>query len=445
MSAISNPVLHQILDTYNVGDARQLFQSLPKHEFVDVTITSPPYWNLKDYGTKKQIGFGQSYEDCLSDLTDVFRSVYSITKPSGSLWIVADTIKDDGKLRLFPFDLAAKLQVEGWVLHDIIVWNKDKTLPWSHRGKLRNIFEYVLFFSKSKEFNYYLSSVRDIDDLKEWWVKYPERYSPFGKAPSRTWSIPIPRQGSWGENWVRHYCPLPPELVRRMILLTTKPGDVVLDTFSGSGVVLAQAAAMKRRYVGLDISRKYRSVFLKQVFPSLQKLEVERSRTCAAGTDRRKLFEKSIWTLRKLKVARELQRLYESKHGKLKTSLVLVFAKEGTAVRVSFIFSGGLRGVDKMMYRLSQLLLRPPLSKYELKIELRAVRQNGRPPEVVVREFGKQGQLYLFKNGVTSKAVGKIRLESIFAIEKGNGAVGRSRFAPILSNIEPDSLLASLR
>lgn len=439
-----NRIVARVLDTYRVADARQLHRSLPATEFVDVTITSPPYWNLKDYGSKKQIGFGQSYEDCLVDLSHVFQGVHSVTKPSGSLWIIADTIKD-GRLRLFPFDLAAKLQAVGWELQDIIVWNKDKTLPWSHRGKLRNIFEYVLFFSKTKNFNYYLSNVRDIDDLKEWWVKYPERYCPSGKAPSRTWSIPIPRQGSWGDNWVRHYCPLPPELVRRMILLTTKPGDVVLDPFSGSGVVLAQAAAMRRRYVGIDVSSRYRRDFLKQVFPSLQRLESERRRRGVAGTDRRKLFEKAIWTLRKLKVGRELQRLYEAQHGRLKASLVLVSAKEDAAVDVSFVFPGGLRGLERVMSRLSRLLLRPPLSKYELRIHVQAAQQNGHVPAVLAREFREHGHLYLYRNGDTSKAVGKLSVESIFNLQKGNGAMGRTRFAPILSNVEPDSLLASLR
>ncbi len=445
MANISAPALAQILNTYRIGDARQLSQLCPDKEFVDVTVTSPPYWNLKDYGAKQQIGFGQRYEECLDDLTDVFRSVHAITKPTGSLWIVADTIKDNGSLRLFPFDLAARLQAEGWILHDIIVWNKDKKLPWSHRGKLRNIFEYVLFFTKTKSFKYYLSNVRDIDDLKEWWVKYPERYSPLGKAPSRTWTIPIPRQGSWGDNWVSHYCPLPPALVRRMILLTTDPQDVVLDPFSGSGVVLAQAAAMNRRYVGLDISRKYRFAFERQVLPSIQKLETDYRKACNAGTDRRKLFEQSIWVLRKLKVAKELQRLYESKHGNLNASLVLVSSKSERTVKVTFVFRKKPRSLRKVRENLAALLTHPPLSKYELSIELSSVLHEEVVSNGLSRELRNLGRLHLYKNGVTSKSMGQVPVEFIIAAEKGNGAMGGSRFAPILSNIEPDSLLKSLQ
>lgn len=411
---------------------------------MDVTITSPPYWNLKDYGAKGQIGFGQSYEDCLDDLAQVFRSVRSITKPTGSLWIVADTIKDGGKLKLFPFDLATRLQGDGWILHDIIVWNKDKTLPWSHRGKLRNIFEYVLFFSKTKDFKYDLSSVRDIDELKEWWVKYPERYSPLGKAPSRTWSIPIPRQGSWGDNWVRHFCPLPPELVRRMILLTTDPRDVVLDPFSGSGVVLAQAAAMNRRYLGIDISKQYRPVFLKQVFPSLHKLELEHTTKCAAGTNRREIFERSIWALRKLKVGRELQRLYEVSHGKVGACLVLILSVADKEIKVVVVFPDGVRELEKKISNITPLLTRPPLSKYELRIQLLGVRQCDFLSNGLFSEIKRKKALYLYKKGVTSKSVGRVPVQSIFTFEKGNGAAGRSRFVPILSDIRPDGLLKKL-
>jgi DNA modification methylase len=446
MSRIPKPTLRDVLNTYRVGDARRLFQSLPEREFVDVTITSPPYWNLKDYGVKKQIGFGQTYEACINDLRLVFQSVYSATKPSGSLWIVADTIKDNGKLRLFPFDLAAELQKIGWILHDIIVWHKDKTLPWSHRGKLRNIFEYVLFFTKSKDFKYYLANVRDTEDLKPWWVRYPERYSPLGKAPSRTWSIPIPRQGSWGDNWVRHYCPLPPDLVRRMVLLTTEPQDVVLDPFSGSGVVLAQAAAMKRRFVGLDISGRYRSVFRKQVLPSIQKLEAEHARVSSNGHDRRKVFEESIWVLRKLKVARELQRLYESEYGKLNARALFVSSNGERAITVISVFPDNVRGLRGIASDLDKLLLRPPLSKYELKVELLTVRQSEFLSNGLIGQHLSGGaNLYLYKDGLTFRSADRLPVGSIFTPEKGNGVEGAPRFAPILSNIEPDTLLKTLR
>ena len=77
-----------ILDTYHIADAREIPSVLPAEEFVDVTITSPPYWNLKNYESRKQIGFGQRYDEYLDALEMIFTPVYHITKKTGSLWIV---------------------------------------------------------------------------------------------------------------------------------------------------------------------------------------------------------------------------------------------------------------------------------------------------------------------------------------------------------------------
>ena len=139
-----------IASEYLIEDSRNLDSRLPSCPFIDVTITSPPYWNLKDYGNKKQIGFGQTYDRYLDDLDLVFSAMHSRTVSTGSLWIVADTFKIDGQLTLLPFDIAKRLKQNGWFLQDVIIWQKDKTLPWSHQGKLRNIFGYVICFSKTR-------------------------------------------------------------------------------------------------------------------------------------------------------------------------------------------------------------------------------------------------------------------------------------------------------
>jgi DNA modification methylase len=65
-------------------DARKI-DRLIKDPIVDVTVTSPPYFDMKDYGCKEQIGFGQSYQEYLNDIGIVFKSIYACTKPTGSL------------------------------------------------------------------------------------------------------------------------------------------------------------------------------------------------------------------------------------------------------------------------------------------------------------------------------------------------------------------------
>jgi len=328
-----------VINKYHIWDARRISDLLPKRQFVDVTITSPPYWNLKDYDAEPQIGFGQKYDPYLDDVEKVFHDIYSMTKKKGSLWIISDTLKHRGEVKLLPFDLAQRLKKMGWILQDIIIWNKDKTLPWSHEGKLRNIFEYILCFSKRRKFKYHLERVRDVTDLKEWWVRYPERYSPQGKAPARTWYIPIPRQGSWGKTWVRHFNPLPPELVERILLLTTDKGNVVLDPFCGSGAVLAQAHAMGRRYIGLDVNPNYREMFEQRVLPSICLLQEERPEKALASARQKRVFGRLIRSLRKTKYPKQLVRLYKREYGPLDLEAVLALqASKDNRLKVIFLF-----------------------------------------------------------------------------------------------------------
>jgi DNA modification methylase len=187
------------------GDTRTLVEGLP-NKCIAVTLTSPPYWNLKNYGMPNQIGWDQNYAQYMEDMVSIFKHIFRATRDSGSLWVVIDTFKDNGSLKLLPYEFADRLQKDiGWFLQDVIIWDKGKTLPWSRTGQLRNQFEYILFFSKSKNFKYEIDRLKEIE-LKEWWVKYPERYNPKGKIPSNIWPLPIPVQGSWSSNGLRHAC-----------------------------------------------------------------------------------------------------------------------------------------------------------------------------------------------------------------------------------------------
>ena len=66
-------------------------------------------------------------------------------------------------------------------------------------------------------------------------------YNPHGPVPTNVWDIPIPVQGSWKTPAIAHACPLPPDLIERLVFISTDPGDVVFDPFAGTGVVVAEA------------------------------------------------------------------------------------------------------------------------------------------------------------------------------------------------------------
>ena len=198
--------------------------------------------------------------------------------------------------------------------------------------------------------------------MKRWWVKYPERYNPKGKALDQVWKYPIPVQGSWGNKYVRHFCPLPKEMVATMILLSTNENDVVLDPFSGSGAVIAQASYMRRRYVGVELNPKY----IAQSQEYLAKTQNEGKREYEKFIERKgqNEFEETIWNLRALKYGRVLLRkIEEQTHANAR---IVVRRGEVTDQRLQVDYS---IIVDRLFQDvcdkiIQQIITIPPLSKY---------------------------------------------------------------------------------
>lgn len=336
---------HQALLT---ADARNL-QGVLKEQSpdalpIDLTITSPPYANLKDYGYERelQIGLGDSYAEYLEELRDVFRQLYEVTAEDGMLWIVANTFKRDGRLVRLPFDIAdicetlngpkscaecqtlletecatgarqcpacgwtADVVSDSWTLQDIVIWNKQRARPWSGKGRFRNVHEYILCFSKSDTFAFDLDAIRvaDVGELKEWWVRYPHRYNPRGKVPDNIWEMLTPNQGAFGDGTLDHPAPFPPQLVERIVRLTTDPGDVVFDPFAGTGTVLAQAEAMSRQPLGLELSPEYVAAY-----PEVRKKVQTEFEADRSVQEKQRRLKEVICGLRSVRYARELVRV----------------------------------------------------------------------------------------------------------------------------------------
>jgi len=315
-------------------------------KLLDTTITSPPYYDLKEYGSDddEEVGQHGSYVEYLNELREMFNDVYKLTKQDGSLWVVVNTFRRNRETVQLPFDIARVCQnldhgmecpncestllrgvdmVDGrktdcphcdhsiqnndsWILQDIVVWNKNKALPYTNEGRLRNVFEYILCFSKSPDFGLKMDRIRESnpDDFKQWWVDFPERYHPRGKLPDNIWEFEPPTRGSFAGDVdvFDHPASFPPALVERMLTLSTDPGDVVLDPFAGSGVTIAQAELMERNGIGIELNEKYCDAY-----PELRehlKTQQERVEPTATQDD----LDRLICGLRQTKYARELVR-----------------------------------------------------------------------------------------------------------------------------------------
>ncbi|MBQ6437507.1 MAG: site-specific DNA-methyltransferase [Bacteroidales bacterium] len=348
---------------YNI-DSRKISEVLPQSKVIQCTISSPPYYDMKDYGVDGQVGFGQSYEEYLNDITSIFKQVFEHTLDDGTLWIIVDTFKRENGLILLPSDIADRLKGVGWLLQNIIIWKKDKTVPWASGGFVQRKFEYILFFSKGAKYKSYGDRVRVFDKskLKKWWIKYPERYNPKGRALDEIWEYPIPVQGSWGNEYIRHFCPLPREMVATMISLSTDENDVVFDPFSGTGAVLSQAAYMKRKYIGCEINKDYVS----QSKQYIKKTTKDGRREYLSSLDvlGQNSFESEIINLRVLKYGRLLVRRIESEFEGLGRYVVYVktsFRNSGS-ITAHYLLIG--KDCEPVKAFVKKITTKPPLSKY---------------------------------------------------------------------------------
>lgn len=347
-----------MFDLYK-GDSRNLLDVLShfpeyilEEGLVDTTITSPPYFDMKDYGYDPdvQVGLNQSYRGYLEVLRDIFKQVYEITKEDGTLWIVANTFKKRNRLYPLPFDIATACQnlsgishcpecsdqgitvpltrdethqlscencghspdeeTGSWILQDIVIWNKGRALPYARKGSFRNVYEYILCFSKSSDFKFNVDRIRRADpsEFKRWWVNYPERYHPRGMLPGNIWEMTTPTQGSWGGESLKHPAPFPEDLVARILRLTTDEEDVVFDPFAGSGMTLAQAEALSRRPLGIEYSEEYCEVYPELRRDVLQQWENGGTDQVTSNAQQDKLQE-LMGSLQLLRQTRELLRL----------------------------------------------------------------------------------------------------------------------------------------
>jgi DNA modification methylase len=238
---------------------------------INLIITSPPYFNLKDYTTKpkKQNGqipsspedWNQSYDEYLYEMNQVWKECFRVLSNNGILFINIDVIKfktKDKNIIPIPFDFINQCSKIGFGCKDILIYKKLTGVPFQIGKKLKNRHEYLLIFSKNNDYKWNIDSIRE--PYPENYI-YPEghkRRNNIGQAPSSVWEFFPPFQ-TGGKNHY-HYCPFPDGLVDRAIKLFTDKNDFVLDPFLGSGKVVARAKALNRNGIGYEINFHFKNI-----------------------------------------------------------------------------------------------------------------------------------------------------------------------------------------
>jgi DNA modification methylase len=435
----------------HAGDARYMNRLLdritkPNEPNLTCTITSPPYGAVKNYGHEDQIGWGQPYDEYLVEMRRIFRSVYRYTRPDGSLWVIADTLRSDDErsadlpqqMELLPFQLAEQASDVGWILRETVIWRKPKTLAWSSGGRFRNSFEYVLLFVKSSDYKFYGDRLRDPENLSEWWVKWPERYNPGGKAITNSWYIPILQQGTWGAKAAKHVCPLPPDLVERLVLLSTDEGDVVFDPFAGTGVVVAEALRLGRRGIGIELNPQY-----VKLFDAVTAEIAKRPDRIQERMHQAQELHGRIVRLRALKYAKMLWQKFSKDEQFVPPNFILVQAgkisravmtepSKPLRVKTTFVYDATnpaeLEIVNK---RLQDIGTSPPLTKFGIDPEILAINSDDLSIHL------KREKLYLYEHGHTWNAVGLLRRDKLSVLRPPTeGKKGNYLYPPIVGNVE---------
>lgn len=280
---------------------------------VQTCVTSPPYFGLRDYGHEGQIGLEQTPEEYIAAMVEVFRCVWDVLADDGTLWLnIGDSYASNpasggqqtskmtgGEHKRTPSDrkyqrpeglkpkdligipwmLAFALRADGWYLRQDIIWHKPNPMPESVRDRCTKAHEYVFLLSKSERYYFDSEAIRE-DSVDP--VGSAKRYkAPFfvgdkhetggysangakhtggmkefdGKRNRRSvWTVATrPYKGA-------HFATFPPALIEPCILAGSRPGDIVLDPFMGSGTTAQVALQHGRTYLGCELNPDYKEL-----------------------------------------------------------------------------------------------------------------------------------------------------------------------------------------
>ena len=252
------------LDTiYNI-DVLEGLKKLSDNS-VDCIVTSPPYWNLRDYKVKDQIGLESDPNDFINKIVEIMGECKRVIKPTGTIWLnLGDSyykkstnnwLKHKQRL-LLPYRIAIKCQEDlGLILRNDITWVKQvwnyktkisfgSSMPTGVIDRLNTTSESLFFFVKSNNYYFNLNSIR---------IPYrgKEITNPKGKNPGDCIMFPLEPSKE------QHYAMFPKSLPEFCIKAGCPSKGIVLDPFMGSGTTAIVAKKLGRNFIGFELNKNY--------------------------------------------------------------------------------------------------------------------------------------------------------------------------------------------
>jgi len=274
------------------GNCIDVLKTFPEKS-IDMAITSPAYWGLRDYGVDGQLGLEPTFDLYIKHLCDIFEETKRVLKDTGTLWIVIgdsyyhNRTKDNEiqsinknqksghpiniekqkgikpkSLVGIPFRFAIEMINRGWILRNTLIWYKNNVMPSSVKDRFTVDFEYLFFFSKQGK--YYFEQQKEENGRNKRTV-WNVNTKPFKEA---------------------HFAVFPEALIETPILAGCPPKGIVLDMFMGSGTTATVALKNNRSYIGIELNSEYIKIAEKRLSP-YQNQKLGHNQTIC-GSDKRR-------------------------------------------------------------------------------------------------------------------------------------------------------------
>lgn len=324
------------------GDCREsMRQMITDGVKVQMCVTSPPYYGLRDYGDDGQLGLERTPDEFIENMVGVFKLVRDLLEDDGVLWLnigdsyagsgkggnpdanniqsgnkgsmtvgslygTAKTTEDNKRINVtggtfegikakdligIPWMLAFALRADGWYLRQDIIWSKPNPMPESVQDRCTKSHEYMFLLSKSAKYYYDIEAIKEpavtseggTDGVVKDQVVIDKRdihsttrkgllmnrpnSNPNGKEYRREAGLPEIDYEKRNKRSVwtittkpyagAHFAVFPEELIEPCILAGSKPNDIVLDPFFGSGTTGQVCETLGRQWVGCELNKEY--------------------------------------------------------------------------------------------------------------------------------------------------------------------------------------------
>jgi len=320
------------------GDALTKLKELPDKS-INMVMTSPPYWALRDYGIEGQLGLESTFDEYINNLCNIFDEVKRVLRDDGVMFVnIGDCYAGnmgkksgwtDNKLGFEKEDaikkgvcltkktkiihqlpqkclvgIPARFQIEmlnrGWILRNTIIWYKPSCMPSSAKDRFTIDFEYVFFFIKNKK--YYFNqqfeplspvSIKDITNRKnmakgtgEKGSKHFSKNSPYSasmtnRSREEYYNLEKGRNKRciWKINTAyyseAHFATYPEELCETPIKAGCPKDGIVLDPFFGAGTTGLVALKQGKRFIGIELNPEYIEIAEKRIKPFMEQTKLK--------------------------------------------------------------------------------------------------------------------------------------------------------------------------